>query len=638
MTDIKIIPVEEFRRIQESVADKFERLRLIADMCRANALASVKRAGSGHLGSSFSSLDIATYLYYCEMNTVKLGVGHPDRDVYFSSKGHDVPGQYAVLHSLGILSGEKLMRLRRIDGNCGHPDIGTPGIEANTGSLGMGISKAKGISIAKRLQGHGGDVYVLTGDGELQEGQIYESLISAAHQKINNIRMIIDHNKVQTDKLVSEISYLGSLEERISSFGWHVERCDGHDFESLEKALARLKATTDNPGCLIADTIKGRGVSFMEHPQDLKAGGGIYRWHSGAPDDESFAAGYEEIISRVNERLSALRLEPVVAMTVEPEKKVLSGVTREYVANAFGETLVEVAKKREDIVVLDADLAADCRLRGFEKEFPTRFIENGIAEQDMVSTAGGLALQGMLPVVNSFAAFLSSRANEQIYNNACERTRIVYVFHYSGLIPAGPGQSHQSVRDISLIAATPGFTVVQPCNAEETRMLTEYCLNQSKENCVIRLIIGPSPREITLPAGYRAELGRGAVLADGGDAVLFAYGPVMLHEALLAKEILEKESFRLKVVNMPWLNRVDPDWLKEVVGDCSKVYAVEDHAPSGGFGDRLLSAMSESSLLAGRRFDVFGVEGLPAWGVPAEVLHHHGLDGKSLSEKIIERR
>jgi len=635
MAEIKIIPVEEFRRLQESVDDKHERLGLIADMCRANALASVKRAGSGHLGSSFSSLDIVTYLYYCEMNTVKLGMDHPDRDIYFSSKGHDVPGQYAILHSLGVLSGDKLMRLRRIDGNCGHPDIGTPGIEANTGSLGMGISKAKGFSIAKRLQGRGGDIYVLTGDGELQEGQIYESLLSAAHQNINNIRMIIDHNKVQTDKLVSEISYLGSLEERISSFGWNVERCDGHDFKSLEKALARLNASTDKPGCLIADTIKGRGVSFMEHPQSLKEGDGLYRWHSGAPDDESFSAGYEEIVRRVNGRLAALGLEPVRALPVEPENKSSSGVTREYVANAFGETLVEVARKREDIVVLDADLAADCRLRGFEKEFPQRFIENGIAEQDMVSTAGGLALQGMLPVVNSFAAFLASRANEQIYNNACERSRIVYVCHYSGLIPAGPGQSHQSVRDISLIAATPGFVVVQPCNAVEARILTEYCLNQSKENCVIRLIIGPSPREISLPSGYRAELGKGAVLADGGDAVLFAYGPVMLHEALLAQEILESESFRLRVVNMPWLNRIDNEWLRDVVGDCSAVYAVEDHAPQGGLGDRLARALSESSMLAGRNFDVFGVEGLPAWGVPAEVLRHHGLDGESLAKKIL---
>src|ERR671917_2976624 len=151
MVEVKLIPAAEFRRVREAVADKYARLALLADMCRANTIASVKRAGSGHLGSSFSSLDIVTMLYYAEMNTAELGVEHPDRDVYFSSKGHDVPGQYAVLYSLGILPEEKFVRLRRLGGTYGHPDVSTPGMEANTGSLGMGISKGKGFAFAKRM-------------------------------------------------------------------------------------------------------------------------------------------------------------------------------------------------------------------------------------------------------------------------------------------------------------------------------------------------------------------------------------------------------------------------------------------------------------------------------------------------------
>ncbi|MDO9262832.1 MAG: transketolase C-terminal domain-containing protein [Desulfosalsimonadaceae bacterium] len=638
MVNIRLIPIEEFNRIRAANIDKYEKTALIADMCRANTLAAVKRAGSGHLGSSLSAMDIVVWLYYREMNTVDAGIHHPDRDIYFSSKGHDVPGLYAVLFSLGIISEEKILKLRRLGGLDGHPHVSIPGIEANTGSLGMGISKAKGMAFAKHLKGNRGRVFVLTGDGELQEGQIYEALQSAVHQGITNLNVIVDHNKVQSDKPVKEICNLGDMEGKFRAFGWHVARCDGHDFRQLEKVLAEFQTINDRPKILIADTIKGRGVSFMEHPAALTAGGGLYRWHSGAPDDASFSLAHDEVVARINTRLQQLGLDALKLADTPPDDKPLSGVTREYVADAFGKALVEVAGKRNDVVVLDADLSADCRLRGFEAGYPDRFIENGIAEQDMVSMAGGLALQGLLPVVNTFAAFLSSRANEQIYTNACEGTKIIYVCHYAGVIPAGPGQSHQSIRDISLFGALPNFEIIQPCNAVESQMVLDYCVNRAAENCVIRLIIGPSPRIIDLPTNYQLQPGAGAVLHDGADAVLFAYGPVMLHEALTAAEILKERNFSLKVVNMPWLNRVDDVWLESTVGPCPYIYVLEDHAPVGGLGDFLLNRLTGLRLLENRRFKKLAVEGYPAWGTPAEVLKYHGLDGDSLADAVFNGR
>ncbi len=194
--------------------------------------------------------------------------------------------------------------------------------------------------------------------------------------------------------------------------------------------------------------------------------------------------------------------------------------------------------------------------------YPERFIENGIAEQDMVSMAGGLARQGLLPVVNSFASFLSSRSNEQIYNNASEKTKIIYALHYAGLIPAGPGKSHQSIRDISLFNSIPNCVILQPCNAAETRMVVEYCVEHATENCAIRLAIGPSPRKIQLPENYTLTYGCGVSLTEGSDSILFAYGPVMMNEALLASEILNEKGYKLKVINMPWLNRIEMNWLK----------------------------------------------------------------------------
>ena len=638
MLQIELINEDEFQRVRNANIDKYSRLALLSDMCSANTLATVKRAGSGHLGSSFSSLDVVTYLYHHEMNVAELGVDHPDRDIYFSSKGHDAPGHYAVLHSLGLLAEERFQLLRRLNGTHGHPDVSIPGMEANTGSLGMGISKAKGIALAKKMRGAKGRVMVMTGDGELQEGQIWESLQTAAYQKVNNLIAIVDFNKIQTDKYVKEIIDLGDLTKKFEAFGWHVESCNGHDFAALEKAFARLKQIEDRPKVLIADTIKGKGVSFMEGPQSVKDGSGLYRWHSGAPDNDSFEAGYAEIVQRINARLEKLQLEHLktrVMATLERNKVALKS-TAEKVVTAYGEALLKIGGQRKDIVVLDADLSADCGLRPFEKAYPERFIENGIAEQDMVSTAGGLALHGFLPIVNSFGVFLASRANEQIYCNATEKTKIIYVCHYAGLIPAGPGKSHQSLRDISLFGALPNCTIIEPCNALETEQALRWCVEQAEQNCMIRLVISPSPRTIVLSDNYQFTFGQGSVINEGKDAILFAYGPVMMNEALTAAEILNDQGVSLKVVNLPWLNEIDLSWLAEVCADSKYLFALDDHSGYGGLGDLLLNRLMSSPVLRSHELTKFAIDEIPACGTPDEALAYHKVDGRSLAERIAD--
>jgi transketolase len=610
------------------------RLALIADVCRLNALVAVKRAGSGHLGSSFSALDVVVNLLYEQLNVAELGFESPERDVFFSSKGHDVPGLYAALCGLGVIPPERLARLRRLGGLDGHPDVGVPGIEANSGSLGMGISKGRGIAWGKRQAGRGGVVVVMTGDGELQEGQNWEALQGAAHDRASGLWIVVDRNVLQSDRTTEEILALGDLEAKLRAFGWEVETRDGHDHAALREVFTRFRDGDDAPKALIADTIKGRGVSFMEHPAALAEGGGLYRWHAGAPGDEAFGRARDELAERIADGFVALGLaapvyEPLrvdgasarqaAPLEGEPESGAGSraSVTDEYVVEAYGEELVALGAERDDLVVLDADLASDCRVRGFELAYPERFLECGIAEQDMVSAAAGLARHGFLPVVNSFASFLASRANEQIYNQASEGTKVVYALHYAGLIPAGPGKSHQSIRDVSLLGALPNMTIVQPANTEETRALLRWAVEDAEESVAIRLAIGPSPRRLEVSG--EVTPGRGSVLREGTDATLVAYGPVMLHEALTAAEALEGRGIDLAVVSMPWLNRVEP----ELAG---RVFVLEDHAPVGGLGDALRRA--------GVAVQVFGVDGWPACGTPAEALGAHGLDGASLADRI----
>ena len=652
---LELIPKSEFDRVRAGQVSPDERLQLLADMCRLNALVAVKRAGSGHLGSSFSAMDVVSFLLFEELNTRELGWEHPDRDVYFSSKGHDVPGLYAVLYALGVIPHDRFLRLRRLGGLDGHPDVGVPGIEANSGSLGMGISKGRGIAWAKRHLGHGGRVVVMTGDGELQEGQNYEGLQGAAQEGLADLTVVVDRNVLQSDKPTEEIVSLGDLEERLRAFGWHVASCDGHDVAALRDAFASFRGVTDRPQALVANTIKGKGVSFMEHPRALAEGGGVYRGHAGAPDDAAFERAFAELAQRIDAGLAALDLAPLALESVdalekqparlegepldaleeqsaslegEPESGAgtRAAVTDEYVVDAYGGELVELGRRHEELVVLDADLASDCRVRAFELAFPDRFLECGIAEQDMVSTAAGLARHGLLPVVNSFASFLASRANEQIYNQASEGSKVVYALHYAGLIPAGPGKSHQSLRDVSLLGALPNLTVVQPGNAEETRELLRWAVAEAAENVAVRLAIGPSPRRITL----EGELvpGRARRLREGADAVLFAYGPVMLHEALSAAEQLAEQGRSLAVWNLPWLNRFDADWLTATVAPYERVFVLEDHAPVGGLGDAFRRELD------GVPVEVFGVEGWPACGTPPEALRFHRLDGASLAGRI----
>ncbi len=486
MPELKLIPTSDFDRVRAAGADRDATLELLADMCRLNALVAVKQAGSGHLGSSFSALDIVSHLLFEELNVSEVGFDDLNRDVFFSSKGHDVPGLYAALVALGVIPLERLLRLRRLGGLDGHPDVGVPGIEANSGSLGMGVSKGRGIAWAKRHLGRGGRVVVMLGDGELQEGQNWEAFQGAADERLGRLWVIVDRNELQSDKPTDEIVGLGDLEEKLRSFGWEARSCDGHDHAALADAFASFRDGDDRPKALVATTVKGKGVSFMEHPTALKEGGGTYRWHAGAPDDESFERAFVELAERIDARLGKLGLESLsleavtppeesVAESLEGEPESGAGtrtkVTDEYVVQAYGDALVELGASHEHLVVLDADLASDCRIRTFELTYPERFLECGIAEQDMVSVAAGLARHGLLPVVNSFASFLASRANEQIYNQASEKTKVVYALHYAGLIPAGPGKSHQSLRDVSLLAALPNMTIVQPANAEETAEL-----------------------------------------------------------------------------------------------------------------------------------------------------------------------
>jgi len=261
---------------------------------RKDILTMIHDAKSGHPGGSLSAVEILTALYFDEMNIDSSKPKLEDRDRFVLSKGHAAPALYAVLAEKGYFDKEELKGLRKIGRMLqGHPDMkGTPGVEISTGSLGQGFSAACGMAMASKLDNAPWNVYALLGDGEIQEGIVWEAAMSAAHYKLDNIVAFLDNNGLQIDGNVENVMDVGSIVNKFKAFGWNVIEIDGHDFDQIFAALDMSRSTVDKPTMIVAKTIKGKGVSFMED----QAG-----WHGKAPSDEELERALAELGGNDNE-------------------------------------------------------------------------------------------------------------------------------------------------------------------------------------------------------------------------------------------------------------------------------------------------------------------------------------------------
>ncbi len=622
---LQYIPASEVRRVLKAVTDPIRRVELIAQIARFNTLYMINKAGSGHIGTSLSSLDIVSYLWAYEMrnpNSAK-----KTADVFFSSKGHDAPGFYALMIALGIIPEDKIHTLRRHGGLPGHPDRSVTPIVANTGSLGMGISKARGMARAYRMQKRDGMFYVMTGDGELQEGQIWESLQPTANGPYPEVVAIVDHNKIQSDTYVSETSDLGDLEAKFESFGWAVYRINGNDMRQIFEVFKKIKSETKKPKVIIADTIKGKGVARLESVGD----DGLYHYHSGALNASEYAEAAGILSADIQRRVVHAGVKEIRIEDVSVPPKV-GAEEKTSLIKAYSEAIVAEAKKDKTFIALDADLTVDLGLLPFKKQFPGRHIQAGIAEQDMVSFAGGFATHAMTPIVHSFACFLTPRANEQIYNNASERTKVVYVGGLAGIVPGMPGHSHQSVRDIAIMNAVPGLTIIEPADAGDVRRALSYALHTHTGSTYIRLTSVPWHLPFTVPESSLTRPGQGAKLRGGTDAAIIAYGPVMLAEAFEAALILKKDGISVSVYNFPWLNVVDDAWVSRIARDLECLVVIDNHLIQGGLGERIQAALQRKGCMTPT--DIIGLTDIPHYGQNDEVLHAHGMDRESIARRV----
>ena len=273
-----------------------EKKMLMATACkvRMNAVRGVHAAKAGHPGGSLSAADLFTYLYFKEMNIDPANPKWEDRDRFVLSKGHTAPGLYAALALRGFFPVEDMDTLRQIGSHLqGHPNMNeTPGVDMSTGSLGQGISAAAGMALGAKYQKKDCRVYTLLGDGEIQEGQVWEAFMFAAHYKLDNLCVIIDNNGLQIDGKVADVMSPYPIGEKLSAFGFEVAEIDGHDFQQMEAAFGRARETKGKPFAIIMKTVKGKGVSFMEN----QAG-----WHGKAPNDEEYAQAMTELQAQLAE-------------------------------------------------------------------------------------------------------------------------------------------------------------------------------------------------------------------------------------------------------------------------------------------------------------------------------------------------
>ncbi len=580
-----------------------------ANALRVNALSMIQNAGSGHPGTSLSVADIAVTANF-HLNTAENGI----ETLLFSSKGHDAPLMYALLSMNGEFEESKLRNLRRLNGLPGHPDVAVPGIFFNTGSLGLGISKAKGLTLAARKKSKDDpEIIVILGDGELQEGQIWESLLSAARDKMSKLTVVVDANEIQSDASVANTLHLGNLRERVIGSGWEFIEVNGHSSTELLQVFSASRSS-ELPTFVLARTKKGAGVTFMMgYPKNVL----FYPYHSGSLSEVDYEEAIRELVSRIegslpsNTELESSNSKPE-QFFMEPKKK------PDNLVSEWSKILLDLARLDKNVIVLDADLSLDTGTYQVAQVLSNQYHQCGIAEQDMFSQASGLAAGGMRPIVHSFACFLM-RAVEQCFNNSTELRQVSYVGTLAGVLPAMPGHSHQAVLDVGVMQTMPGMKVFEPsCKAELVE--AAKIISQATSPTYLRL------NSFTmLQQNSKVVFGEMTKRMDGKNGLMLASSPVLANEAIEASRILRESHREWSVYTYPWLSEIfgkkDLDLLREYSGN---MIVLEDHLPAIG-----ISTMLNAEGIAHIRL---GATGIPPCGQAAEVLADMGLDSISISK------
>jgi transketolase len=649
-----------------------EELKQAAAEMRAVDLIDIFAAGSGHPGGTLSIMDIAAALYLRVLNHDPKDPAWPLRDRVFWSAGHKAPALYVALGRAGYFPLDDTVLLRQFGARFeGHPNcLKLPGVEVSSGSLGQGLGVAVGNALAGRLAGRPYRVYCIMGDGEQQEGSIWESAMAAGHYKLDNLCGIIDKNDLQIDGRVSDVMDVAPLAEKYTAFGWNVLEVNGHDLSEILSAFERAASTAGRPSVLIAHTVKGKGVSFMEN----QAG-----WHGIAPDRAKFekamidlatpsvpAARQAAMLARAQAHAQSAALKARAGMpqfrydywwNVGDAMKVDMDPTR----MGFGRGL-QAAGADERVVTVHADISGSIKITDFEARHPerkNRVFSVGIAEQNMMEVAAGLAKEGLIPVTGTYGVFASGRCWDQIRTTICYSNLNVKIAGAHGGVSVGAdGATHQALEEISLMAILPNMHVVAPCDSVETERATLHSLLILNGPVYIRYAREATPIVTTPETRFKFGVAniiryRGAKArfveafdtmlsadysSEGEEVSIVACGP-MVAEAMRAAWLLKEEhGIETRIVNVHTVKPLDVAALVRAADETGLVVTAEEHQV-GGFGNIVAGAILENRenfqlpLLLDRVGvpDCFGVS-----GKPSELMQWFGLTAEHIADRVLK--
>lgn len=647
-------------------------LRAAAAEMRAMNVVSIYAAGSGHPGGTLSIMDVAAALYLNVLSHDPSDPAWPDRDRVFWSAGHKAPALYVALGRAGYFPLDDVVTLRQLGSRFeGHPHwLKVPGVEISSGSLGQGLGAAVGNALAGKLRGSAYRVYVIMGDGEQQEGSVWEAAMAAGHYKLENLCAVVDVNRLQIDGWVQDVMNVQPLADKYKAFGWNVIEIDGHDMLQILDAFSRARLETRKPTVILARTIKGKGVSFMENEAS---------WHGVAPKKEQFEKALPELLTAdfSKSRVDAL-LQRAHTNAREVAKDVKASVPRfakDYWWNSqdtmkadmdptrmgFGRGL-ERAGEDPRVVTLHADISGSIRISDFEAKHPerkNRVFSVGIAEQNMMSVAAGLAREGYIPVTGTYGVFASGRAWDQIRTTICYSNLNVKIAGAHGGVSVGPdGATHQALEEISLTSILPNMHVVVPCDSVETEKATLHSVLSLEGPCYLRFAREATPVVSHDDTPY--EFGTANIIryrgaqprfADAFDTFLgtryrnehahvsiIACGP-MVAEAMRAAWLLKEEyGIETRIVNVHTVKPLDVATIVRAAEETGVVVTVEEHQV-GGFANIIAGALLQNrkDFRQPLQFSMIGVaDRFGLSGNPWELVQHFGLTAEHIAKRVLD--
>jgi transketolase len=608
--------------------ERIEKIKKLAKLIRYYILISTTEAGSGHPTSSLSAADLMAGLFFGEIFRFDVDQPRlPNNDRLIFSKGHASPLFYALWAAAGELGEKDLLTYRKFGSPLeGHPTVAFKYVEAATGSLGQGLSIGVGMALnAKYLDKLPYRTYVLLGDSEMAEGSQWEAIQISAHYKLDNLIGILDVNRLGQR---GETMYgwdLGAYESRISSFGWKTILLDGHSIPQILNAYEKALRVKDQPVMLIAKTIKGKGVSFVENQNG---------WHGKALSKEEC----QKALGGLGQIDKSIRGEIALPEDLRPTEKPPQELTTKVdypkgkavpTRDAYGNALKRIFPHFPRLVSLDGEVSNSTRAERFQEAHPDRFFEMYIAEQNMVGSALGLSGRGKLPFVSTFAAFLS-RAFDQIRMCQYSDPNIKFVGSHAGVSIGQDGPSQMGLEDIAMFRTILNGVVLYPCDAVSTERLVEQAASHKG---IVYLRTTREGTPVLYSPGEEFPIGGSKVLKKSDkDTVTVVAAGVTVFEALGAWEELQKEGIFIRVIDLYSVKPVDVRTLQEAARTTRAVITVEDHYAEGGLGEAVKSALATAAI----PLHSLAVRKKPKSGRPEELLDFEEISKNSIVRKVKE--